>query len=64
MARPRLKPTREQRRLVAMAAGAGTTHEEIAIALQISRSSLERHFGRELTVGACRCRIDVMCAMQ
>jgi len=63
MARPKLNPTREQRRLVSVAAGAGISHEDIAIALEISRSSLGRHFARELTVGAYRCRIDVMVAM-
>jgi hypothetical protein len=63
MARPKLAPTQAQRRLVRVSAGAGLSHEQIAISLELSRSSLERHFAHELTVGAYRCRIDVVVAM-
>jgi len=63
MARPKLKPTTFQRRLVEIAAGTGTPHDDIATALDISRSSLERHYGRELNSGACRRRILVIEAM-
>lgn len=63
MARPRLKPTPSQRRQVEIAAGSGLAHDEIATALDLSRSSLERHFANELTAGACKRRVRVIEAM-
>lgn len=64
MARPSFKPTAAQRKAVRIAAGSGRmTHEEMAIALGIGRSTLEKYFRHELFAGACRARIDVYCAM-
>ena len=64
MARPAFKPTPTQRRTVAIAAGYGAlSHEEIAIGLGVSRSTLERHFQSELSIGAYACRIHILTAM-
>lgn len=52
-----------QRRRAAIAAGAGMSHEEIAIGLGIHRDTLEKYFGHELSVGANRRRLDVLDAM-
>lgn len=38
-------------------------HEEIAIALGISRNTLEKHFQWELSIGAHQCRAEVLEAM-
>lgn len=57
------KPTKAQRNRVAIAAGAGMSHEEIAIALEISRPTLEKHFEHELSVGAYQKRLEVLNAM-
>lgn len=48
---------------VAVAAGGGMSHEEIAIGLGISRNTLEKHFAHELSVGAYEKRIAVLEAM-
>lgn len=63
MARPTFKPTQVQRRKVAVAAGAGMSHEEIALGLGISRPTLEKHFERELSIGAYEKRLEVLDAM-
>jgi hypothetical protein len=63
MARPTFKPTQAQRKRVAIAAGAGMSHEEIAIGLQIARGTLEKHFESELSVGAYSKRMDTLEAM-
>lgn len=64
MARPEFKPTDEQRRSVSIAAGAGgMSHEEIALGLDIDRGTLEKHFARELSVGAYERRIEVLNAL-
>lgn len=63
MARPQFKPTPAQRRKVAIAAGGGMSHEEIALGLGISRPTLEKHFERELSVGAYEKRLEVLVAM-
>lgn len=63
MARPSFKPTPTQRRQVSIAAGAGMSHEEIAIALGIARNTLEKHFTTELSVGALQRRMEVLNAM-
>lgn len=47
------------RRRVAIAAGCGMSHEEIAIGLDISRPTLEKHFEHELSVGAYQKRMEV-----
>ena len=57
------EPTAKQRREVAIAAGAGTSHEEMALGLGISRPTLEKHFAYELTTGAYRKRQDALNAM-
>lgn len=51
------------RRKVAVAAGGGMSHEEIAVALGISRNTLTKHFDAELSMGACARRMDVLEAM-
>jgi hypothetical protein len=48
---------------VAIAAGAGMSHEEIALGLGISRPTLEKHFERELSIGAYEKRLEVLDAM-
>lgn len=63
MARPSFKPTPFMRRKVAAAAGAGMSHEEIAIGLGLARNTLEKHFARELTEGAYARRLEVVLAM-
>lgn len=51
------------RQAVAAAAGGGMSHEEMAIALSISRNTLEKHFEAELSVGAFKKRMEVLQAM-
>lgn len=51
------------RRKVAVAAGAGMSHEEIALGLGISRNTLAKHFDAELSTGACARRLEVLDAM-
>lgn len=63
MARPTFKPTQVQRRKVAIAAGAGMSHEEIALGLGIARNTLGKHFARELSTGAYEKRLEVLDAM-
>ena len=63
MARPEFKPTPKQRRDVAIAAGGGVTHEEIALGMGISRPTLAKHFAYELTTGAYKRRQEVLTAM-
>lgn len=43
---------------VACAAGAGMSHEEIALGLGITRKTLLKYFDHELTVGAYRKRLE------
>ena len=40
------------------------SHEEIALGLGISRNTLEKHFMRELSIGAYEKRLEVLDAMQ
>ena len=63
MARPTFKPTAAQKRQVAIAAGGGMSHEEISLALGISRPTLLKHFEFELSTGANHKRLEVMNAM-
>lgn len=51
------------RHLVAVCAGGGMSHEEIAIGLGISRNTLEKYFESELSVGAIAKRQEVLDAM-
>jgi hypothetical protein len=57
------KPTAKQRYSVSIAAGAGVSHEEIALGLGISRPTLGKHFAYELTTGAYKRREEVRNAM-
>ena len=61
--RPAFKATTAQRNAVAVGAGAGMPHSEIALALGVSRSTLIRHFKLELSSGAAAKRIQVLCAL-
>jgi hypothetical protein len=61
--RPEWMPSKAQRRQVSVAAGAGMSHEEIAIAMGVSRGTLEKHCAAELNEGACKRRFEVMNAM-
>ena len=61
--RPAFKATAVQRRLVTNAAASGMTHQEISIALGISRNTLEKYFEKEISAAALRRRMEVMDAM-
>jgi hypothetical protein len=63
MARPSFQPTAATLERVATAAGAGMSHEEIALGLGVTRKTLAKHFRRELSMGACRKRIEIIDAM-
>jgi|SRR6185369_255631 len=54
------KPDEEMRRKVAIAAGAGMAHEEIAIGLGIEKALLQERFERELSEGAYAKRMEVL----
>lgn len=61
--RPAHVPTAATRRKVAIAAGGGMLHEQIAIALQISTDTLRKYYEHELSVGANQRRVDVLEAL-
>jgi hypothetical protein len=63
VARPSFKPTVSMRRKVAIAAGGGMTHEEISLAIGVSRPTLEKYFEHELSIGAYQKRMEVLLAM-
>lgn len=63
MAQPAFNPTPKLRRSVSIAAGAGVSHEEIALGMGISRPTLEKYFAFELTTGAYQRRQEVLDAM-
>jgi len=56
--RPAFKPTTVQRRMVRNAAATGMSHEEIAIALEIHRHTLEKHFADDLAGGALKRQME------
>lgn len=56
--RPAFKPTTVQRRMVRNAAATGMSHEEIALALDIHRHTLEKYFGNELAGGALKRQME------
>ena len=58
--RPPFEPTDKQRREVAIAAGGGMTHEQIAAALGISPPTLRKHFPQELIEVASKRRIEAL----
>lgn len=60
MARPQFKVTPALKRKVAISAGGGMSHEEIAITLGISRNTLEKHFALELSTAAYQKRFEVL----
>lgn len=61
--RPEFQASAAQRRRVAVAAGAGMSHEEIALGLGISRPTLEKHFEHELSIGAYQKRLETLDAL-
>jgi predicted transcriptional regulator len=56
-------PTAAIRRWVAIAAGAGAAHEEIAMGLGITRPTLRKHYRLELSTGAAMRRLEVLNAI-
>lgn len=56
--RPAFKPTTVQRRMVRNAAATGMSHEEIAVALEVHRHTLEKHFADELAGGALKRQME------
>jgi len=63
MSRPPFKPTAAMRKQVAIAAGGGMSHAEIALGLGIARNTLVKHFERELSEGCHAKRLAVFAAM-
>jgi hypothetical protein len=63
MARPSFKPTAAQRRKVAVAAGAGMAHEQIALGLGITKPTLYKYFEQELTAGAAEKKMEALVAL-
>lgn len=63
MARPALKVTKAMRERVTAAKALGMTEAKIALAMGISVSTLQRHFGHELGVGASQAQIEVRTAL-
>lgn len=61
--RPEHQVTAATRRQVSIAAGGGMRHEDIAIALGISRETLRKHYIAELTVVANLRRLEVLHAL-
>jgi len=61
--RPEHKPTAATRRTVSIAAGGGMRHEDIAIALGITRPTLEKWYQSELSEVASLRRMEVMQAL-
>lgn len=54
------KPTEALRKRVAIAAGGGMLHEDIALAIGVTPPTLRKHYAEELSVGAHKRRMDVL----
>jgi hypothetical protein len=63
MARPTFKVTAKNKKQVAVAAGAGMDHKDIAAALGISLPTLRKHFKVELKQGANQKRLEVLMSL-
>lgn len=61
--RPEFKPNKAQRRDVEVWAAGGMSEVAIARVLNISRTTLRKHFGDELTVGGGKRKAEVLRAM-
>lgn len=61
--RPEHQPTPATRRQVAVAAGGGMRHEDIALALGISRPTLTKWYEAELSTAASKKRLEVIDAL-
>lgn len=61
--RPAHAPTTASRRQVSLAAGGGMRHEDIALAIGITRDTLTKHYQVELSAGASLRRLEVLCAL-
>jgi hypothetical protein len=61
--RPEHAATAVTRRKVAIAAGGGMLHEQIALALGISTPTLRKYYKHELSIGASQCRMAVLQAV-
>jgi hypothetical protein len=63
MGRPEHQPTAATRRRVSVCAGAGMSHEEIALGMGLARGTLEKHYEHELSIGAYQRRQEVIDAL-
>lgn len=61
--RPPHQPTDESREKVAILAGGGMSHEDIALVVGVSRPTLEKWYEHELSIGAQEKRAAVMQAV-
>lgn len=61
--RPEFVPTAVQRRKVEVAVAFGMAHEDIAMALGISRGTLLKYFDSEISVGAAKRRMETLQAL-
>jgi hypothetical protein len=61
--RPAHVPTAASKRKVAIAAGGGALHEQIAVSLEISTDTLRKYYEHELSVGASQRRVNVLEAL-
>lgn len=58
--RPKFNPSKAVRRKIAIAAGAGMSHEAIALLLGVSRNTLEKQCEKELTEGAYGAQFELV----
>jgi hypothetical protein len=59
MPRPSFTPTERQRSDVAIMAGSGRRHENMAAKLGIAPKTLRKHFRKELSVGAIEAHLGI-----